>query len=119
MDNLLPCPFCGGEAEAHQTYDIDTGDVDGWFVICRNKECTAWPETAEYPTEAEAVAAWNTRAERTCELIPTRGVKYRPHTPTLTCSECGAIYELSEAYPNETLHGFAYCPNCGAKVVGE
>lgn len=62
MAELLPCPFCGVEAEVHQAYDIDTDEVDGYFVMCRNKNCTAWPETAEYQTEAEAIAAWNTRA---------------------------------------------------------
>lgn len=61
MAELLPCPFCGVEAEVHPAYDIDTDEVDGYFVICRNKNCTAWPETDEYPTEAEAIAAWNTR----------------------------------------------------------
>ena len=54
---------------------------------------------------------------RVCHLIPTRGVRYRPHTPTLTCSECGAVYELAETTQREELHGFAFCQNCGAKVV--
>lgn len=66
---LLPCPFCGGEAELHQTYDMDTNEVDGWFVWCNNKECECTPETREHFTEAEAIAAWNTRAEQTCRMV--------------------------------------------------
>ena len=125
MTELLPCPFCGGEA--HTIEPARYGKR--WGVLC---ECGAFMGFKR--TEAEAIQAWNTRkpmqnieayvrmaiqeAERTCKLIPTRGKKYRPHAPTLTCSNCGAVYELSEANPSETLYGFAYCSNCGAKVIG-
>ena len=66
---LLPCPFCGGEAEIHETYDMETNEVDGYFVWCNNKECECRPETNTCFTEAEAVAAWNTRDDRTCKEI--------------------------------------------------
>lgn len=62
ISELLPCPFCGGEAELHPTYDIDTNEVDGWFVWCNNDTCECKPETNQHFTEAEAIAAWNTRA---------------------------------------------------------
>lgn len=107
MSELLPCPFCGGEAELHPTYDMDTSEVDGWFVWCNNKECECAPETREHFTEAEAIAAWNTRAERTCENID----KYASDG-FFICGNCGFGDNAIELTPN-------YCPNCGAKVVGE
>lgn len=63
MGDLLPCPFCGGEAELHPTYDMDTNEVDGWFAWCAmENDCAINPQTDAYLTEAEAIEAWNTRA---------------------------------------------------------
>lgn len=52
---LLPCPFCGGEAEAHEF----TFPYHYWDVWC-DGEC--FDHFCEMPTEAKAIAAWNTRA---------------------------------------------------------
>ena len=101
MTELLPCPFCGGEAELHPTYDMDTNEVDGWFVWCNNDACECKPETNQHFTEAEAIAAWNSRAERTCRDVAIEGEWFE-------CSKCGCVKQL--IHPN-------YCPNCGAKVV--
>lgn len=50
---------------------------------------------------------WNSRAERTCENVwdveQTGRLRFK-------CSDCGAV--SLEITPN-------YCPDCGAKVVGE
>lgn len=114
MSELLTCPFCGGEAVLHPTYDMDTGAVDGWFAWCDNGTCECKPETGQFFTEAEAIAAWNTRAERTCKAIARQ-------TPTGTtkgyiCSDCGKTLAASVGLYPEIPN---YCPNCGAKVVGE
>ncbi|MGE8143027.1 Lar family restriction alleviation protein [Novosphingobium sp. NPDC080210] len=55
---LLPCPFCGGDATP------DYSNIEGeaaYHFHCQNGDCPAWPNVQGY-TEAEAIAAWNTRA---------------------------------------------------------
>ena len=71
--NLLPCPFCGCEAETHQT-------IDRWIATCSSdqNELDGFTHTAQAygTTEAEAIAAWNTSAthgtltaEQVCDAI--------------------------------------------------
>ena len=61
---LLPCPFCGGEAKPRTTSGIRSPwsmvqlDAMGVTVAC--SECGATIPSCM--TEAEAVAAWNARA---------------------------------------------------------
>lgn len=57
MSALLPCPFCGGEAEIEQSI---SGTV--WTVWCPHKACYADAEVRG-DTEPAAIAAWNRRAE--------------------------------------------------------
>lgn len=52
--DLLNCPFCGGEAELYTTVPTHDGF---WCCICR--DCGA---STSFGSEAEAIAAWNTRA---------------------------------------------------------
>lgn len=90
---LLPCPFCGGEAEL-----TGFGAPEVW-VWCPN--CKA--STDAHTCKGGAIEAWNTRAERTCQLIEDSGL--------LHCSECGGVAE-------ERLWAYwSYCPNCGARVT--
>jgi len=51
---LLPCPFCGGEAEMNQTWSY-------WDVMCHSDLCGVRPVSDGYDTQSEAAAAWNTR----------------------------------------------------------
>lgn len=131
MTELLPCPFCGGR----QTYRKHDGGV--WLTTTNHKRgCIMRDALAfvAFDTEAEAIEAWNTRAddyrqaaeywqrmyeetfaERTCELV--RQVVELPDSlknldvdiSVYECSRCG-----EPAFSN-----YNYCPNCGAKVVGE
>lgn len=112
---LLPCPFCGGEAE----FNI-------FDTIC-NVECPeCFNGTRYYALDdyEQAVAAWNARAERTCKPEWTRLGKTQTQEFWLCeCGNCG--HEFGEE--DRRSHPFKvtvdevyipnYCPNCGAKVV--
>ena len=58
MDNLLPCPFCGGEAT------ISDGGYSGekFLARCRELSCPAASGFIR-KTHDEAIAAWNRRAQ--------------------------------------------------------
>lgn len=63
MDNkekLLPCPFCGGEAEIVKWHNAPAGH----FVDCNNIDCEVQPQHAGR-TKGLAITAWNTRTQPT------------------------------------------------------
>ena len=70
MSELKPCPFCGGEAHTYRN--------NLWHVGCEHAHNGCVTMSA-FVTEAEAVEAWNTRAEivrcRDCKFYqPKEGV---------------------------------------------
>lgn len=61
---LLPCPFCGGEARVID--DAPSHDHSPWFGIgCASPYCIAFTGYGVklFDTKAEAIAAWNRRAD--------------------------------------------------------
>ena len=151
MSELLHCPFCGGK----QTYRKHDGGV--WLTTTNHKRGCIMREALSFVafnTEAEAIAAWNTRAERTCTLTAEQVMaiagKHQPDycSDTHVCFDWQAIADELNTRAERTcecvaehakspidgktivLHRcsachelmrphMAYCPNCGAKVVGE
>lgn len=121
MSELLPCPFCGGEAKPSGERFENT--ILSWVY------CTSCGAAGGYRhTEAEAIAAWNSRAPMSDEdlkiLLDEFGVSERTchiehpfygDAPIINgqprCSECKTDFEVG-AFQN-------YCPNCGARVVSE
>ena len=127
MSELLPCPFC----KKGKAYTIKPARYGkSWGVLC---ECGAF--LGFYATEAEAIAAWNTRvdyhgyeqaaieawesikawnsrAERTCKQEERGWGTEGDHARVwLTCGHDCMVPTVQDL-PN-------YCPTCGCKVVGE
>lgn len=104
-DELLPCPFCGGEAE------FETYGGTACAVTCR--KCRCGTPTVSLNDGERAVEVWNRRAERTCRMTFDDVSSSLYSGPMLKCSKCGACV------PREFSGPYNYCPNCGARVVGE
>jgi hypothetical protein len=61
---LKPCPFCGGETKLRDYGEIPGYDFRYGTVVGHDSDCplSAW-DGYLYETEAQAIAAWNTRPE--------------------------------------------------------
>lgn len=115
LDKLRECPFCGGKADlyildADNTSLVILGARKSARIKCCNCFCDISLTNHNYEDIVEidqiisdAIEAWNTRAERTCEWIPSDHCTWR-------CSCCGIETEVLYRY-------WKHCPNCGAKVV--
>ena len=72
MTELLPCPFCGGAAQAEH-FESKLGRWR-WSIGCNDHtseaddggepaaECYGFQSMTSFATKAEAIAAWNRRA---------------------------------------------------------
>ena len=107
MEELKPCPFCGGEAILLEDWK------DGNFIVgCANNDCIARPSgIPSFDNAEQAVKAWNTRAERTCKKRNHDTDNY--YMRCCSCSLCNSGW-FEDIYDKP----FSYCPHCGAKVVG-
>lgn len=108
MDELKPCPFCGGEAY----YSFDGKYY--WHVTCFDCGATvALPYTDYYYSEKmkasrdAVIKKWNKRVSnvKTGEWLSRGCGKWM-------CSECG-----TELVPPAI--DYNYCPTCGAKMEYE
>ena len=116
--DLRDCPFCGGEALYEGYHAVDGFEMPVMF--CNScKAMVTFEGYEDYIGEGEhdgmneLRAAWNTRAERTCEVVGERTIEYEggyagsDHEWDLSCG-----HTLTIDYEPD------YCYRCGAKVVG-
>ncbi len=114
MTELKQCPFCGGEAVLFENTDYA-------YVYCN--ECGSQTDES-HGTAGAAVAAWNTRAERTCEIARVETGEPAEYDCDEVFWHCASCHEEVAIYAyNENGDTWAdkpaFCPNCGAKVVSE
>lgn len=135
-NELKPCPFCGetkylevNEDEQHSASVVCTECcVRGTRFMARAISCWDIPDAWERAS-SKAIAAWNTRAERTCRNIATLN-RDGVSDYFFSCSNCGLDIEAFSGikvldYTDESRSGFCvgaeyhfdHCPNCGARVV--
>ena len=96
---LKDCPFCGGDGEeVALCYDTGSTPQTGtdWFVRCY----VCHVETARRDTEADAIAAWNTRAPLP-QPPPVIGWRWVPDEPTgAMISEGYEAIRMEEKWPS-------------------
>lgn len=115
-----PCPFCGGRAWIQYWEYPSGGGMDGRAVcggchVSTSRDFqgarTTYLPTGEDITKPllikRVIETWNRRAERTCH-------DEAGSQQSFLCSGCGWFWN-----DQEDELGFSYCPNCGAKVIGE
>ena len=65
MDELKPCPFCGGNATSEHPenarWSVGCSDIDG--------DCMGFQSLQTFARKAEAITAWNTRSPVTDEMV--------------------------------------------------
>ena len=83
MEELKPCPFCGGEAKIF-TPTIST------YIMC--KECKA--STNLYSQSEEAIEAWNRRANAAVEVVRCKDCIYASFYPQKLMYECGRYADV-------------------------
>ena len=112
MEELKPCPFCGGKAFI-ETVEPHTHTLaafmpyygGGTFIECQKCSCAISAETKE-----EAIEAWNRRVDASVkhgQWIDTGRADYYLNKE-YRCSCCNSVDYLCSPY----------CYNCGAKMDG-
>lgn len=103
-EGLLPCPHCGGEAEAHD------GSSTRPYISCKSCGC----RTGTSYDMDKLKEAWNRRAERVCYVNSSHVEWERGEYSYLEVElSCGHAFTWDDGTPPD------YCPYCGAKVIRE
>lgn len=104
---LLPCPFCDGEAEMFEPIQSNAVNVTS-FVRCSSDSCEI--KTDLYNTTKEAINKWNTRTTtaREARLVEALEIAYTGFVSLSGCVEsqcrqCGAIAIANRESIVETL----------------
>jgi len=113
---LLPCPFCGGEADLRR---------DGWVLEVSTNSAPPWPDAVTVVRSGTS-ESMDYVPERTCTTVhmdcfgnpPWNNSGLHGNSTACGCSECGAPWSTCGLFRgNQLKHNFKACPVCGAKVV--
>lgn len=94
--DLLPCPFCGGEAVFHEytgrSVEVAIANRCDVPAMIKCERCGAMVSfnTGTRSTRRDAADAWNRRAERTCHYV------YDKEICAWRCSECGGLEPVGD-----------------------
>jgi hypothetical protein len=107
--DLLPCPFCGGEA-SYEDIPLDH-DVDEhrWGVGCRAEECIGFQWMMTFARKRDAAAAWNKRPVQDSPLSTGRG--QTTHEPL------SAPDDMDESGRNGHFENYGYVGTASGFIV--
>ncbi len=106
MSEIKSCPF--PTADIVHEPKVITAVGESW-VLCTCGASGPMFSDMDGNGERRAIEAWNTRAERTCEMELQTCVDPEGNVFSFVCSGCGADVYGHVDIPN--------CPYCKAKVV--
>jgi Lar family restriction alleviation protein len=101
-NTLLPCPFCGGEAELYGVPHIPKG----WDFIprCKTTSCCG-RQAKKYSNRETAIAAWNRRANLgSCENELIVRCKNCKHYNQIGCSDGFGWCERMDIGTNDNFY---------------
>lgn len=105
---LLPCPFCGSPAEHYPD-----GDMEGYIIMCGNKNGDCNLQTFGFTTPEEAEKAWNTRA-----AIPQTGnFRENPISSTNNFRKIADTSTNSQVIPDGWISCSERMPDKGQRVL--
>ena len=117
MEELKPCPFCGGKA----LLSHDHAGIEASYVRCEKcgLESIRFLKSFECASDDRAVEFWNRRADADCicymdaaDVAPVRHGRWLPQVvlgqKAWDCSECKTL-----GSPH-----WKWCPVCGAMMDG-
>ncbi|EDW1732044.1 DUF551 domain-containing protein [Salmonella enterica subsp. enterica] len=105
---LLPCPFCGSPAEHYPD-----GDMEGYIIMCGNKNGDCNLQTFGFTTPEEAEKAWNTRA-----AIPQTGnFRENPISSTNNFRKIADTSTNSPVIPDGWISCSERMPDKGQRVL--
>ncbi|MBO7673639.1 MAG: Lar family restriction alleviation protein [Atopobiaceae bacterium] len=122
-NGLLPCPFCGSGASLWHLDYPNEGRV--WGIFCDEDGEMHGHFIDNYPSEAAAIKAWNTREEPITLMSPITTVsegELQTYVPLRTChGDKVSPFDWGCSACGRPWYGYVvkYCPWCGAKVVEE
>ena len=63
MNELKPCPFCGGKADMITNDGRTKAEKLRYHPCCHNQQCIMFVGGIWFNTEKEAIEAWNRRSD--------------------------------------------------------